>query len=87
MALLRLQSVSLSSGGRTLLNNMEFHIERADRICMLGMNGPGKTSLMLVLAGEMAPDAGQVIRPSGLRVTCLPPADTPRPVGLCPGCY
>ena len=72
MALLSLNNASLSYGGRPLLDNVKLHIERTDRICLLGMNGTGKTSLMRVLAGEMAPDTGQVIRPSGLHVTYLP---------------
>jgi len=72
MALLSLNNVSLSYGGRPLLDNVKLHIERADRICLLGMNGTGKTSLMRVLAGEMAPDTGQVIQSSGLHVTHLP---------------
>jgi ATP-binding cassette subfamily F protein uup len=72
MALLSLKDVSLSYGGKPLLDNVEFHIERGDRICLLGANGTGKSSLLRVLAGESAPDTGKVICSSGIRVARLP---------------
>jgi ATP-binding cassette subfamily F protein uup len=40
---------------------VEFHIERGDRICLLGSNGTGKSSMLRILAGEAKPDAGEVI--------------------------
>ncbi len=72
MALLSLKDVSLSFGGQPLLDHVEFHIERGDRVCLLGANGAGKSSMLRILAGETAPDEGQVIRSPGLRVTRLP---------------
>lgn len=72
MALLSLRKVSLRYGGRPLLDDVEFHIERGDRICLLGINGTGKSSLLRILAGEAPPDAGEVIRSPRLRVTRLP---------------
>ena len=72
MALLSLSNVSLSYGGLPLLDGVELHIERGDRICLLGINGTGKSSMLRVLAGESPPDAGQVVRSPGLRVTRLP---------------
>jgi ATP-binding cassette subfamily F protein uup len=72
MALLSLKNVSLSYGGNPLLDDVEFHIERGDRICLLGVNGTGKSTMLRVLAGESKPDSGQVIRASGIRVTRLP---------------
>jgi ABC-type polysaccharide/polyol phosphate transport system ATPase subunit len=44
-----------------LLDEVEFHIERGDRICLLGSNGAGKSSMLRILAGETRPDAGEVI--------------------------
>ncbi|MEI8123028.1 MAG: ATP-binding cassette domain-containing protein, partial [bacterium] len=72
MALLSLKNVSLSYGGNPLLDNVEFHIERGDRICLLGVNGTGKSTMLRVLAGDSKPDSGQVIRASTCRVTRLP---------------
>jgi len=72
MALLSLKNVSLSYGGNPLLDNVEFHIERGDRICLLGVNGTGKSTMLRVLAGDSKPDNGRVIRASTCRVTRLP---------------
>ena len=72
MALLSLKNVSLRFGGDPLLDNVEFHIERGDRICLLGLNGCGKSSMLRVLAGETRPDSGEVIRAADVRVTRLP---------------
>ena len=72
MPLLSLSRVSLSFGGQPLLDNVELHIERGDRICLLGANGAGKSSLLRVLVGETAPDSGKLSRTPNLHVTRLP---------------
>ena len=72
MALLSLKNVSLSYGGQPLLDDVEFHIERGDRICVLGVNGTGKSSMLRILAGESNPDSGEVIRSGHVRVARLP---------------
>ncbi len=72
MALLSLKNVSLRFGGEPLLDDVELHIERGDRICLLGVNGSGKSSMLRVLAGETKPDSGQVIRASEVRISRLP---------------
>lgn len=72
MALLSLKNVSLRFGGEPLLDEVEFHIERGDRICLLGINGSGKSSMLRVLAGETTPDSGQLIRAADVRVSRLP---------------
>ena len=72
MALVSLHDVSLRYGGLPLLDGVELHIERGDRVCLLGVNGAGKSSLLRVMAGESSPDAGQVITASGVRIARLP---------------
>ncbi|MEI6808146.1 MAG: ATP-binding cassette domain-containing protein [bacterium] len=72
MALLSLTNASLSYGGHPLLDKVELHIEQGDRICLLGVNGTGKSSLLKILAGELRPDEGDVARSARLRVTSLP---------------
>jgi len=72
MALLSLKNVSLSFGGQPLLDDVEFHIERGDRICLLGVNGTGKSSLLRILSGDSKPDAGKVISSPGTRIGRLP---------------
>ncbi|MEI8243978.1 MAG: ATP-binding cassette domain-containing protein [bacterium] len=72
MPLLSLNRVSLSFGGQPLLDGVELHITRGDRVCLLGANGTGKSTLLRILAGETTPDSGKVSREAGLHVTRLP---------------
>lgn len=72
MALLSLRDVSLAFGGPRLLDRVDWQIERGDRICLLGRNGEGKSTLLKLVEGQLEPDEGQVIRQQGLRIARLP---------------
>ncbi len=69
MALAALQNVSIAFGGQQLLEQVSLHIEKNQRICLLGRNGSGKTTLMKILKGQIAPDSGTLHTDSGLRVS------------------
>ncbi|MBF0161500.1 MAG: ATP-binding cassette domain-containing protein [Magnetococcales bacterium] len=71
MALIGMQDVSIRFGGPSILENIDFFIEPGERVCLVGRNGSGKTTLMKVLAGELEPDSGVVVRQRGLRVARL----------------
>src|SRR5215207_2595089 len=71
MALLGIQEVSVAFGGPPVLDRATFHIERRERVCLLGRNGAGKSTLMKVLDGTLAPDEGAVIRELGMSVARL----------------
>ena len=77
MALLSLRNVSLAFGGPRLLDQVELQIEPGERVCLLGRNGEGKSTLLRLIRGEIEPDEGQVIRQQGLRIGRLP-QDVPR---------
>jgi len=66
-----MRGVSLGFGGPPLLDHVDLQIERGERLCLLGRNGTGKTTLMKVIAGELTPDAGEVLRRQSLGVTRL----------------
>ncbi|MGI9265768.1 MAG: ATP-binding cassette domain-containing protein [Gammaproteobacteria bacterium] len=71
MSLLRLDKASLAYGHRPLLRDVDLEIERGERVCLLGRNGEGKTSLLRLVAGEAIADDGSIwIRP-GTRVSQL----------------
>lgn len=72
MPLLSFQDVSLNLGGKQLLEHAEFSINAGDRICLLGRNGVGKSSLMALLAGKLSPDSGQIVREQGCRFGHMP---------------
>ncbi|HQU43281.1 MAG TPA: ATP-binding cassette domain-containing protein [Pirellulales bacterium] len=72
MALLTLREVSLDFGGPPLLDRVDWTVDRGERICLLGRNGEGKSTLLKLIAGELLPDAGEIVRPQSLRVARLP---------------
>ncbi len=72
MALLSLQDITLSFGGPTVLENLNFQIDSGERVCLLGRNGTGKTTLMRVIADEIQPDFGDIFRPKESVYTRLP---------------
>jgi ATP-binding cassette subfamily F protein uup len=71
MALLTLRNVTLAFGGPPLLDGIELQIERGERLCLVGRNGTGKSTLMKLLNGELQADSGEVVREQGLRVARL----------------
>ena len=71
MSLIRFEKVSLAFGHWPLLDNVEFQIDPGERVCLVGRNGTGKSTLMHVMRGAIAPDDGNVWRKSGLRVAYL----------------
>jgi len=71
MPLLRLAKLSLAFGHHALLDRAELEVTRGERLCLVGRNGEGKSSLLRLVSGEAAPDEGSVwIRP-GTRVAHL----------------
>jgi ATP-binding cassette subfamily F protein uup len=77
MALVSVREVSHSFGGSLLLDNVTVHIERGERVCLLGRNGTGKTTLMRLIGGDLAPDDGAVMRQQGANISRLPQAVPP----------
>ncbi len=71
MALLQIRGVSVGYGGPLLLEHVDLQIGRGERICLVGRNGTGKSTLMKLICAELAPDDGEIIRQQGLRITRL----------------
>ena len=71
MTLVRFDKVSLEFGDNPLLNETDLAIEADERVCLIGRNGAGKTSLLRLITGEIMPDHGEIERLSGLRVSQL----------------
>jgi len=71
MALITLQDITLSFGGPQLFNGINLQIEAGERICLVGRNGEGKSTLMQIIGGELEPDSGSVIKRQGLKVSRL----------------
>jgi ATP-binding cassette subfamily F protein uup len=71
MALLGLHDVSLAFGGPPVLADASLAIERGERVCLLGRNGAGKSTVMKLLDGTIRPDSGEIVRQTGVSVTRL----------------
>ena len=54
--LLQIQDGTLSIGGQTVLSHFHFEIRGNEKIAVIGRNGCGKTTLLRLLAGELALD-------------------------------
>jgi ABC transport system ATP-binding/permease protein len=65
--LLVTRGLSKSLGGRTLIRDLDLAITPGTRVGLIGPNGSGKTTLLNLLAGSLAPDAGDIERAPGLR--------------------
>ena len=71
MALVSLQDISLSFGGAPLLDKLNLEVESGERVCLVGRNGTGKSTLMKLLVGELQPDSGRILFSRNLRVARL----------------
>lgn len=71
MALLGLQDVSIAFGGPPVLAHARCSIERGERVCLLGRNGAGKSTIMKLLDGTLRPDDGEIVRQTGMTVARL----------------
>ncbi|MBT8046535.1 MAG: ATP-binding cassette domain-containing protein [Pontiella sp.] len=71
MALLSLQNIHKAFGAAPLLNDATLQVERGERICLVGRNGEGKSTLLKMVNGDLEPDAGEIIRQPGLKVSRL----------------
>jgi ABC transport system ATP-binding/permease protein len=60
MSLIQLQRVDFSIGGPLLLEHVDLSIEANERVCIVGRNGEGKSTLMKLIAGELHADDGEV---------------------------
>ena len=71
MVLLRLQDISLAYGARPLLKDVNFAISKGERVCLVGRNGEGKSSLLRVVSKEVLPDEGEIVQSSDLKIAKL----------------
>ncbi len=60
--------VSKGFGGRPLIREFSAVIQRGDHVGLVGPNGVGKTTLIKMILGELAPDAGRIVRGTNLDV-------------------
>ncbi|MBO4751035.1 MAG: ABC-F family ATP-binding cassette domain-containing protein [Lachnospiraceae bacterium] len=60
--LIRAKGIEFSYGDQVVLSFEDFYLYEGDKVGLVGVNGVGKTTLLKLLMGEIAPDKGKVIR-------------------------
>lgn len=71
MALVSLQDIKVSFGGPLLLEGADLSIDRGERVCLVGRNGTGKSTILKLVAGEIKPDSGRLVFQQGVRISLL----------------
>ena len=67
MALLTIQNLALGYESRTIVENLNFTVNKGDYLCIVGENGSGKTTLMKTLLQLKSPISGDIIVGDGLK--------------------
>ncbi|MFC6052614.1 ABC transporter ATP-binding protein [Acinetobacter sp. Ac_877] len=71
MAYITLRDVQLAFGGPALLDGANFSLERGERVCLIGRNGEGKSTLLKLIEGTLLPDTGEVSLQNGITISML----------------
>ena len=71
MPILTLRDIQLGFGGPPVFDGINLQIDAGDRLCLMGRNGTGKSTLMKLVSGELLPEAGELIRQQGLKVALV----------------
>ena len=83
MPLVSLDHISVAFGHLPLLDDVSLQVEPGERVCVIGRNGTGKSTLLRILSGEQPPDTGSVWLQPGVRRARLEqdvPLSADRPV-------
>jgi ATP-binding cassette subfamily F protein uup len=71
MTILTLDHVSLAYGHIPLLNKIDLRVSAGERVCLVGRNGTGKSTLFRVICGLVQPDDGELWHKDTLRISYL----------------
>jgi ATP-binding cassette subfamily F protein uup len=71
MNLISAENISQAYGDKILFDGLNFGIAQGQKVALIGINGSGKSSLLKIIAGIQAPDAGQISQRRGLQMSYL----------------
>ncbi len=71
MSLIRLRNIQVSFGGPAILESISVSIEAGERLCLLGRNGTGKSTLLKVISGEIKADSGDLEFKQSIKIAVL----------------
>ncbi|MFA5325864.1 MAG: ABC-F family ATP-binding cassette domain-containing protein [Bacteroidales bacterium] len=70
--MISINDLTVSFGGYTLLDDINFHISDKDRVGLVGKNGAGKSTILKLIMGIQSPTSGRILMPSELTIGYLP---------------
>ena len=71
MILAQGKDLSISFGTRPLLDNANFQINQGDKVCLIGRNGEGKSTLLKIIAGHIQADSGELSKSQQVTISEL----------------
>ena len=71
MSLIRLRNINVSFGGPSILEGVSLSIDAGERLCLLGRNGTGKSTLLKVISGEVKAESGEIEYKQSLKLAVL----------------
>ena len=71
MSILRLRNLHLAFGGPELLTGANLNLEKGERVCLVGRNGTGKSTLLKIINGQIKPDSGEIETSPATRIAWL----------------
>ena len=71
MALLHFDNISLEYGEQLILDRASFTLDEGERVCLIGRNGAGKSTVFNIISGAVQQDAGKIHSQSNLRISQL----------------
>jgi len=71
MSLIRLRNINVSFGGPAILENISVSIDAGERLCLLGRNGTGKSTLLKVISGEVKAESGDLEYKQSIKLAVL----------------
>lgn len=70
--MIAIQNLSVEFSSKSLFDNINYVINKRDRIALVGRNGAGKSTMMKIIAGLQSPTSGTVSKPSDITIGYLP---------------
>jgi len=71
MALLNFDNISLDYGDQVILDHAGFTLDEGERVCLIGRNGAGKSTIFNIISGDVQQDAGKIHTKTNLRISRL----------------
>lgn len=71
MALITLKNIHVAFGVAPILDGVNFSLHAGERVCLIGRNGEGKSTLLKLITGQLSADNGEVLISDGIKITML----------------